>query len=94
MNSDRFLDGQISPQSRPVDLFSDSKTIDLPDNWSYDSTIDLFSMNPDIDNTAFDFSDLTTADTKDLFMDPFDTPSGINGFSMPAAEDTVSLSSV
>lgn len=89
---DKFLEADISPQSRPMDMFD--KTNDpLPGNWSYDSTIDLFSLNTDIDGAAFDFSDLTTADTKDLFMDPF-SPAAINGFSMPAADDTVSLSSV
>ncbi|KAJ5219636.1 hypothetical protein N7468_008840 [Penicillium chermesinum] len=93
MASDRYLEDQISPSSRPLDLFDTKTNEPLPANWSYDNTLDLFSMNTDIDGTAFDFADLTTADTKDLFMDPFSSSSAINGYSMPVAEDTVSLSS-
>ncbi|KAJ5771717.1 hypothetical protein N7520_002246 [Penicillium odoratum] len=84
---DRYL--QLSPQSRPMDMF---KTSDNFGNWSYDSAIDLFSLTPaEMDPVFFDFDSLT-GDTKDLFMDPFGTSSAINGFTMPT-EDTVSMSS-
>jgi hypothetical protein len=77
-----------------MELFKGSDP--LPGNWSYDSAIDLFTLNPsDMDPVSFEFSDnLVNSDTKDLFMDPFGTPTAINGFTMPAAEDTLSLSSV
>ncbi|KAJ5999462.1 hypothetical protein N7451_007272 [Penicillium sp. IBT 35674x] len=90
---DRYLSQQLSPQSRPMDMFS-SKPSDTLGNWNYDSAIDLFSLTPaDMDPVSFDFADsLTSSDTKDLFMDPFGTPSAINGFTMPT-EDTVSMSS-
>ncbi|KAJ5798494.1 uncharacterized protein N7503_007790 [Penicillium pulvis] len=90
---DRYLSQELSPQSRPMDMFS-SKASDTLGNWNYDSAIDLFSLTPaDMDPVSFDFADsLTSSDTKDLFMDPFGTPSAINGFTMPT-EDTVSMSS-
>lgn len=75
----------------PTTMASDPR----PGNWSYDSAIDLFSLNPaDLDPVSFDFTDMTSADSKDLFMDPFGTPTAISGFSMPTSEDTVSLCSV
>lgn len=97
LEDERYLNQQLSPQSRPMELFPTTKTSDpLPDNWSYDSAIDLFSLNPaDMEPVSFDFGDsLTSPDSKDLFMDPFGTPTAISGFSMPTAEDAVSLSSV
>jgi hypothetical protein len=97
LEDERYLNQQLSPQSRPMELFPTTKASDpLPGNWSYDSAIDLFSLNPaDMNPVSFDFADsLTNADSKDLFMDPFGTPTAISGFSMPTAEDTVSLSSV
>lgn len=97
LEDERYLNQQLSPQSHPMELFPTTKTSDpLPGNWSYDSAIDLFSLNPaDMDPVSFDFGDsLTSPDSKDLFMDPFDTPTAISGFSMPTAEDNVSLSSV
>ncbi|KAJ5378063.1 uncharacterized protein N7496_005472 [Penicillium cataractarum] len=95
LEDERYLNQQLSPQSRPMELFPTTKASDpLPGNWSYDSAIDLFSLNPaDMDPVSFDFADMTSADSKDLFMDPFGTPTAISGFSMPTAEDTVSLSS-
>ncbi|OQD73743.1 hypothetical protein PENDEC_c014G02500 [Penicillium decumbens] len=69
----------------------------LPSKWSYDNQIDLFSLSPvDMDAIPFDFADnLTNMDTKDkdIFMDPFETATAINGFTMLNTEDTVSLSS-
>lgn len=97
LEDERYLNQQLSPQSRPMEPFPTTKASDsLPGNWSYDSAIDLFSLNPaDMDPVSFDFADsLTSPDSKDLFMDPFGTPTAISGFSMPTAEDTVSLSSV
>lgn len=95
---DEYLDQQLSPTTRPMDLFSVNKgpADPLAGNWSYDSAIDLFSLAPaDMDPMSFDFADgLANTDTKDLFMDPFGSSTTINGFTMPAAEDTVSLSSV
>ncbi|KAJ5949877.1 hypothetical protein N7454_001461 [Penicillium verhagenii] len=90
---DRYLSQDLSPQSRPMDLFSKASD-NLTGNWNYDSAIDLFALTPaDMDPVSFDFADsLTNGDTKDLFMDPFGTPSAINGFTMPN-EDTVSMSS-
>ncbi|KAJ5152690.1 uncharacterized protein N7482_009168 [Penicillium canariense] len=75
----------------PVTKDSDS----LPGNWSYDSAIDLFSLDPaGMDPNSFEFADsLTSANSKDLFMDPFGTPTAISGFTMSTADDTVSLSS-
>ncbi|OKP10212.1 hypothetical protein PENSUB_4386 [Penicillium subrubescens] len=96
LEDERYLNQQLSPQSRPMELFPTTKASDpLPGNWSYDSAIDLFSLNPaEMDPVSFDFADsLTNADSKDLFMDSFGTPTAISGFSMPTAEDTVSLSS-
>ncbi|KAJ5110437.1 hypothetical protein N7532_000972 [Penicillium argentinense] len=91
---ERYLNQQISPQSRPMDLYGSKASDPLPVNWAYDSGIDLFSVNPaDMDPTAFDFSEMTNADTKDLFMDPFGTPTGISGFTMPTADDAVSPTS-
>lgn len=94
LEDERYLNQDLSSQSRSVDMFRGSDP--LPGNWSYDSAIDLFALNPaDMDPVSFEFSDnLGNADTKDLFLDPFGTPSAINGFTMPAAEDTLSLSSV
>lgn len=94
LEDERYLNQDLSPQSRRMDMFKASDP--LPGNWSYDSAIDLFSLNAaDIDPVSFDFADsLTTADTKDLFMDPFGTATAIDGFTMPIAEDAVSLSSV
>lgn len=97
LEDERYLNQQLSPQSRPMELFPPTKASDpLPGNWSYDSAIDLFSMNPaDMDPVSFDFADsLTSADSRDLFMDPFGTPTAIGGFSIPTADDTISLSSV
>ncbi|KAJ5715456.1 uncharacterized protein N7483_012637 [Penicillium malachiteum] len=95
MGNDRYLNQQLSPHSRPLDMFSTKASDPLPGNWNYDSAIDLFSLTPvDMDPVSFDFADsLTSADTKDFFMDPFGTPSAINGFVMPTAEDAVSPSS-
>ncbi|KAJ5691906.1 hypothetical protein N7462_001329 [Penicillium macrosclerotiorum] len=95
LEDERYLNQPLSPQSRPIDLFPTKGAEPLPGHWSYDSTIDLFSLNPaDMDSVSFDFADsLTNADTKDLFMDPFGTPTAISGFTMPTSEDTVSLSS-
>lgn len=77
-----------------MEMFPGTKATDpLPVNWTYDSAIDLFSVNP-ADMDSFDFSDMTNTDTKDLFMDPFGTPTAIGGFTMPTAEDAVSPSSV
>jgi hypothetical protein len=94
LEEERYLNQDLSPQSRPMDMFKGSDP--LPGNWSYDSAIDLFSLNPaDMDPVSFDLADnLTNADTKDLFMNPFGAPTAINGFTMPSTEDTVSLSSV
>ena len=91
---ERYLNQQLNPQPRPVDMYPGTKANDpLPVNWTYDSAIDLFSVNPaDMDPVSFDFSEMTNADTKDLFMDPFGTPT-INGFTMPT-DDAVSPSSV
>lgn len=91
---ERYLNQQLSPQPRPMDMYPGTKANDpLPVNWTYDSAIDLFSVNPaDMDPVSFDFSEMTNADTKDLFMDPFGTPT-INGFTMPT-DDAVSPSSV
>ncbi|KAJ5118364.1 hypothetical protein N7448_010072 [Penicillium atrosanguineum] len=93
LEDERYLNQDLSPQSRPMDIFKGCDPV--PGNWSYDSAIDLFSLNPaDMDPVSFDFSDnLTNEDTKDLFIDPFRTPTAINGFTMPTADDTVSLSS-
>lgn len=93
---ERYLNQQLSPQTRPMEMFPDTKGTDpLPVNWTYDSAIDLFSVNPaDMDPVSFDFSEMTNADTKDLFMDPFGTPTAINGFTMPAGDDAISPSSV
>ncbi|OQE18564.1 hypothetical protein PENSTE_c017G09254 [Penicillium steckii] len=90
---ERYLNQQLSPQPRPMDMYPGTKANDpLPVNWTYDSAIDLFSVNPaDMDPVSFDFSEMTNADTKDLFMDPFGTPT-INGFTMPT-DDAVSPSS-
>ncbi|KAJ5885408.1 hypothetical protein N7495_009918 [Penicillium taxi] len=93
IEDERYL-SQLSPQSRPMDMFQKGSD-PLPGNWNYDSAIDLFSLNPvDMDPVSFDFADtLTSTDSKDIFMDPFETPTAISGFSMPTAEDNVSLSS-
>ncbi|KAJ5979620.1 hypothetical protein N7481_006918 [Penicillium waksmanii] len=92
---ERYLNQQLSPQTRPMEMFPGTKGTDpLPVNWTYDSAIDLFSVNPaDMDPVSFDFSEMTNADTKDLFMDPFGTPTAINGFTMPAGDDAISPSS-
>jgi hypothetical protein len=96
-----YLNQQLSPQSRPMDLFPMTKASDpLPGNWSgnwyYDSAIDLFSLEPaDMNPVSFDFADnLTNADSKKLFMDSFGTPTAISGLSMPTADDAVLPSSV
>jgi hypothetical protein len=97
LEDESYLNQQLSPQSRPMDLFPTTKASDpLRGNWSYDVAIDLFSLNPaDMDPISFDFPDnLTNADSKDLFMDPFGTPTAISGFGMPTVEDAVSPSSV
>lgn len=96
---DKYLNQPLSPMSRPMDPFSVNKAPGvepLNGNWSYDSAIDLFSLTPaDMDPMSFDFADgLANTDTKDQFMDPFGSSNTINGFAMPAAEDSVSLSSV
>ncbi|KAJ6115374.1 hypothetical protein N7486_001152 [Penicillium sp. IBT 16267x] len=90
---DRYLSQPLSPQSRPMDMFA-SKASDNIGNWNYDSALDLFSLTPaEMDPVSFDFADsLTSSDAKDLFIDPFETPPAINGFTMPN-EDTVSMSS-
>lgn len=80
---------QLSPTTRPMDLSSVNKgpAYSLAGNWSYDSTIDLFSLNlPDIDPMSFHF--------EDLFMDPFVPSTPINGSTMPATGGKLSLSSV
>ncbi|KAJ5198580.1 uncharacterized protein N7498_007697 [Penicillium cinerascens] len=93
LEDERYLNQDLSPQSRPMDMFKGSEL--LPGNWTYGCAIDLFSLNAtDMDPVSFDFaSSLTTADTKDLFMNPFGTTTAIDGFTMPIAEDAVSLSS-
>ena len=64
--------------------------------WSYDSAIDLFSLNSvNSDPISFDLVDsLTNTNTNDLFINPFETSTAISGFTVPNGEDTVSLSSV
>ena len=98
LDEETYLSQQLSPQSRPADFFNrpSDPTDPLAANWSYDSTIDMFALNPtDMSPVSFDFADnLTNLDSKDLFADPFTGSSGISGFSMPMAEDAASLSSV
>lgn len=98
MNTAANLNQQSSPQPRQpeMDMFPSKQSDPLAGNWNYDSALDLFSLTPaDLDPASFDFADsLTSADTKDLFMDPFETPSAINGFAMPIAEEAVSPTSV
>lgn len=96
---DKYLNQQVSSLSRPMDLFPVNKgpgADPLAGDWSYDSAVDLFSLNPaDMDQNSFDFADgLANTDSKGLFMDSFSSSTAINGFTMPTAEDTVSLSSV
>lgn len=96
---EKYLNQQLSSTTRPMDLFSVNKVEGadtLAGNWSYDSATDLFSLNPaGMDPMSLGFADsLTNTDTKDLFMDPLGPSTTNNGFTMPAAEDTVSLSSV
>ena len=96
--NDKYLNQQSSPQPRQpeMDMFPSKQSDPLAGNWNYDSALDLFSLTPaDLDPASFDFAEsLTSADTKDLFMDPFGTPSAINGFAMPIAEEAVSPTSV
>ncbi|KAJ5261170.1 hypothetical protein N7478_011765 [Penicillium angulare] len=93
MDDDRYLSQQLSPQSRQMDLFSKSSDA-MPGNWNYDSTLDLFSLtSTDMDPVSFDFNDGLADADKDLFMDPFGTPSSINGFIMPITDDAVSPAS-
>lgn len=85
--------------TRPVDRFS---TIQAPGidplaaDWSYDDAVNLFLLSPaDMDPMCFDFADsLANTDTKYPFMDPFAAAPPINASIPPAAEDTVSMSSV
>lgn len=95
VEDERYLNQPLSPQSRPMDLFPSKGSDTLPDQWNYDSAIDLFSLTPaDMDSVAFDFAEgLPNADAKDLFLDPFAPSTVIGGFTMPT-DDTVSLSSV
>ncbi|OQD90027.1 hypothetical protein PENANT_c002G06182 [Penicillium antarcticum] len=94
MDEGTYLSQQLSlsPQSRPVDLF---KPDPLAANWTYDSAIDLFALNPnDMEAMPFDFADgMNDLDSKDLFVDPFAGSPEISGFSMPMPEDSGSLSS-
>ncbi|KAJ5771143.1 uncharacterized protein N7511_003194 [Penicillium nucicola] len=94
MDESTYLSQQLSlsPQSRPVDLF---KPDPLAANWTYDSAIDLFNLNPnDMESMPFDFADgMNDLDSKDLFVDPFAASPEISGFSMPMPEDNGSLSS-
>ncbi|KAJ5364950.1 uncharacterized protein N7496_010663 [Penicillium cataractarum] len=91
LDNESFLDQQVSPQSRLMELFPTTKASDpLPGDWSYDSAVDLFFLNlADMDPVSFNFGDMTAADS----MDSSGIPAAIGGFSMPTAEDTVSLSS-
>jgi hypothetical protein len=95
MDEGSYLSQQLSPQSRPTEFFNRASD-PLAANWSYDSAIDLFSLNPtEMEPVSFDFADsLTNLESKDLFADPFVGSSGISGFSMPMPEDAASLSSV
>lgn len=88
-----YLNQQLSPHSRPLDLFTTKGADPLPGNWPYDSAIDLFSLTPaDMDSAPFDFVDgLTNTDIKDLFIDPF-APTAFSGLPKPTAKDTVSSS--
>jgi hypothetical protein len=94
MDEGSYLSQQLSPQSRPTEFFNRASD-PLAANWSYDSAIDLFSLNPtEMEPVSFDFADsLTNLESKDLFADPFVGSSGISGFSMPMPEDAASLSS-
>jgi hypothetical protein len=95
MDEGTYLNQQLSlsPQSRPVDFF---KPDPLAANWTYDSAIDLFTLNSnDMESVPFDFADsMNDLDSKDLFVDPFAGSPEISGFSMPMPEDNASLSSV
>lgn len=97
MDEETYLNQQLSPQSRPADFFNRASdpSDPLAANWSYDSAIDMFALNPtDMEPVSFDFADnLTNLESKDLFADPFTGSSGISGFSIPMAEDAASLSS-
>lgn len=95
IDDESYLGQQLSPQSQPADFFnraSDSLTA----NWSYDGGMDMFAPNfINMEPVQFGFADnISNPQSKQLFVNPFIGSSGISGFSIPMAEDNVSLSSV
>lgn len=91
------LSPELSPHSRPMDFFPYTKASEtFPANWSYDGAMDLFPLDPvDLNTLGFDFANgVPDADSKDLFMDPFNPSTTIGGLSMPTADDAHSVSSV
>ncbi|KAI2786892.1 hypothetical protein POX_g09288 [Penicillium oxalicum] len=90
------LSPELSPHSRPMDFFPYTKASEtFPANWSYDGAMDLFPLDPvDLNTLGFDFANgVPDADSKDLFMDPFNPSTTIGGLSMPTADDAHSVSS-
>lgn len=95
MDEEFYLSQQLSPQSRPADFFNRASD-PLAANWSYDGGMDMFAPNfIDMEPVPFAFADsISNPESKQLFVNPFTGSSGISGFCIPMAEDTVSLSSV
>jgi hypothetical protein len=96
---EEYLTSQtMSPQPRPVGFFPVTKELfdPLPNNLTCDSAIDLSALNfTAMDPLSFDVSDkLAGIGSKDFFNGPFAIPAGINGFTLPVAEDSPSVSSV
>ncbi|KAJ5624808.1 hypothetical protein N7510_001117 [Penicillium lagena] len=92
---EKFLTSQpMSPQTRPVDFFPVTKELfdPLSDNWTYDNATDLLALNSTAtDPLSFDvFNKLVDKESKGFFMDPFAIPVGINGCTLPVAEDSAS----
>lgn len=91
-----------SPQCRPIESYTTTNTKGpdpLSDNWSYDSAIDLFTLNTMMPDTfALDLpEDMMNLEPKEFAnVNPFSQPPGISGFAISdhSAEDSVSCGSI
>ncbi|KAI9933525.1 hypothetical protein ASPWEDRAFT_30368 [Aspergillus wentii DTO 134E9] len=85
------------PDQRYLQPFQPKNPDPLSDNWTYDSAIDLFSLNTMPDPFTLDLpEDLMNFDPRDVPVDAFAPPPGISGFSISnhSGEDAASCGSI
>ena len=93
---DQFLTTS-APEAQPYPVTAKNPN-PLSDNWSYDSPMGLFNLNPMMpDPFNMDMSDdMMNLESKDFTVDPFSQPHDISGFAITdhSTEDTHSSESM